>query len=132
MGGAPSTCLVAGEGASVSVASTTIRCAFGSSVTRRSCVAPGVDRAVAERATQAKSMRIPAGTQPNQVFRLRSKGVPFLDGSGRGDHYVHVAVRIPTSLNDEQRRLLTQLAQLDGENPPEEKGVLDKVKDFFS
>ncbi len=79
-----------------------------------------------------ETLRIPAGTQPNQVFRLRSKGVPFLDGSGRGDHYVHVAVRIPTSLNDEQRRLLTQLAQLDGENPPEEKGVLDKVKDFFS
>ena len=79
-----------------------------------------------------ETLRIPAGTQPNQVFRLRSKGVPFLDGSGRGDHYVHVAVRIPTSLSDEQRRLLTQLAQLGGENPPEEKGVLDKVKDFFS
>ena len=79
-----------------------------------------------------ETLRIPAGTQPNQVFRLRSKGVPFLDGSGRGDHYVHVAVRIPTSLSDEQRRLLIQLAQLGGENPPEEKGVLDKVKDFFS
>lgn len=79
----------------------------------------------------AESLRIPPGTQPSQVFRLRGKGVPFLDGSGRGDHYVHVAVRIPTTLSDEQRSLLEQLARLDGENPPE-KGVLDKMKEFFS
>lgn len=77
-------------------------------------------------------LRIPVGTQPNQVFRLRGKGVPYLDGSGRGDHYVHVAVRIPTSLSDEQRALLEQLAAIEGENPPSEKGVFEKVKDFFS
>jgi molecular chaperone DnaJ len=50
-----------------------------------------------------ESLKIPSGTQPNQVFRLRGKGVPFLDGSGRGDHYVHVGVRIPTTLSPEQR-----------------------------
>ena len=76
-------------------------------------------------------LKIPAGTQPNQVFRLRGKGVEYLDGSGRGDHYVHVAVRIPTSLSDDQRRLLEELAALEGEHPPE-RGVLDKVKDFFT
>jgi molecular chaperone DnaJ len=78
-----------------------------------------------------ESLKVPAGTQPNQVFRLRGKGVPFLDGNGRGDHYVHVAVRIPTALSDEQRHLLEQLAASQGETPPE-RGVLDKVKDFFS
>jgi molecular chaperone DnaJ len=77
-------------------------------------------------------LKIPAGTQPNQVFRLRNKGVPFIDGSGRGDHYVHVAVRIPQSLNAEQRELLEKLAELEGEEPPEEKGVFDKVKEFFT
>ena len=76
--------------------------------------------------------KITAGTQPNQVFRLRGKGVPLLDGTGRGDHYVHIAVRIPTSLNDEQRQLLEHLAAIEGENPPGEKGVFDKVKEFFS
>ena len=76
-------------------------------------------------------LRIPPGTQPNQVFRLRNKGVPFLDGSGRGDHYVHVSVRVPTSLSDEQRSLLERLAILEGETPPE-KGVFEKVKGFFS
>ena len=80
----------------------------------------------------SESLRIPAGTQPNQVFRLRGKGVQFLDGSGRGDHYVHVTVKIPSSLNDEQRKLLEQLAAIDGETPPEPKRVLDKVKDFFT
>ncbi len=76
-------------------------------------------------------LKVPAGTQPNQVFRLRSKGVQFLDGSGRGDHYVHVSVRIPSTLTDEQRRLLEELASLENEHPPE-RGVLDKVKDFFT
>ncbi|HEX2835523.1 MAG TPA: molecular chaperone DnaJ [Thermoanaerobaculia bacterium] len=77
-------------------------------------------------------LKIPAGTQPNQVFRLRNKGVPFIDGSGRGDHYVHVAVRIPQSLNPEQRDLLEKLAAMEGEEPPEEKGVFDKMKEFFT
>jgi molecular chaperone DnaJ len=78
-----------------------------------------------------ETLRVGPGTQPNQVFRLRSKGVQFLDGSGRGDHYVHVNVRVPSALSEEQRRLYEQLAAHDGESVPE-KGVLDKVKDFFS
>lgn len=78
-----------------------------------------------------ETLKIPAGTQPNQVFRLRGKGVRFVDGSGRGDHYVHVSVRIPTTLTEEQRRLLEQLAELLGETPAE-RGVLGKVKDFFT
>jgi molecular chaperone DnaJ len=77
-----------------------------------------------------ESLRVPAGTQPSQVFRLRGKGVQFLDGSGRGDHYVHVSVKIPTALSDEQRGLLEQLAKLEGETPHERR-VLDKVKDFL-
>lgn len=79
-----------------------------------------------------ESLKIPAGTQPGQVFRLRNKGVPFLDGTGRGDHYVQMGVRIPTALTDEQRGLLERLAELHGEQLPEQKGVFEKVKDFFS
>jgi molecular chaperone DnaJ len=79
----------------------------------------------------ADTLKIAPGTQPNQVFRLRGKGVPSLDGNGRGDHYVHVNVRIPTSLNEEQRELLERLAAIEGENPPE-RGVFDKMKGFFS
>ncbi|HEY2091854.1 MAG TPA: molecular chaperone DnaJ [Thermoanaerobaculia bacterium] len=78
-----------------------------------------------------ETLRVGTGTQPNQVFRLRGKGVQFLDGTGRGDHYVHVNVRIPSSMTDEQRKLYEQLATADGETVPE-RGVFDKVKDFFA
>jgi len=78
-----------------------------------------------------ETLRIPPGTQPSQVFRLRGKGVQFLQGPGRGDHYVHINVRIPSSLTEEQRRLLELFASLEGENPSEGRGVFEKVKDFF-
>lgn len=79
----------------------------------------------------SEPLRIPPGTQPNQVFRLRGKGVQFLQGSGRGDHYVHVVVKIPTSLSDAQRELLERYAAAEGEKPPERKFV-DKMKDLFA
>jgi len=75
---------------------------------------------------------IPAGTQSEQIFKVRGKGVPFVDGSGRGDHYLHARVRVPTSLGARQRELLHELATLEGETPPENHGILDKVKDFFT
>jgi molecular chaperone DnaJ len=80
----------------------------------------------------SEPLRVPAGTQPGQVFRLRGKGVQFLQGSGRGDHYVHVNVRIPTSVSEEQRELLERLAALEGEDVGGQKGVFEKVKDFFT
>ncbi len=78
-----------------------------------------------------ETLRIPPGTQPNQVFRLRGKGVQFLQGSGRGDQYVHVTVRIPSTLTDEQRKVLEQFASMEGEIPADARGVFDKMKDFF-
>jgi molecular chaperone DnaJ len=79
-----------------------------------------------------EKIRLISGTQPGHVVRLRGKGVPYLDGSGRGDHYVHVKVVVPTSLDERQRELLEELATLSGEVPPDRKGVIDKVKDFFA
>ena len=77
-------------------------------------------------------VRIPPGTQPGHIVRLRGKGVQYLQSSGRGDHYVHVAVRIPTSLTDEQRELLERYAALDGEAPPAPRRFGEKLKDFFT
>jgi molecular chaperone DnaJ len=79
----------------------------------------------------SEKLKINPGTQPEQVLRVRGKGVPYVDGSGRGDHFVHVKVRVPTSLDERQRELLEELATLEGEEPPESKGVFEKVKDFF-
>lgn len=55
------------------------------------------------------SLKIPAGTQSGDVFRLKGKGVPQIDGRGRGDQLVTVAVVTPQQLDGKQRRLLEEL-----------------------
>jgi molecular chaperone DnaJ len=81
---------------------------------------------------EPQRLRIPEGAQSGAQFRFRHKGVPHVNGSGRGDLYVRVQVKIPSKLTREQRRLLEQLRDtLPAENQPAEKGLLDKVKDYF-
>ncbi|HLK51596.1 MAG TPA: molecular chaperone DnaJ [Bryobacteraceae bacterium] len=78
-------------------------------------------------------LKIPEGTQNGAQFRLRGKGVPVLNGSGRGDLYVHVAVKTPTRLTREQRKLMEQLRDsLPVDNAPSEKGLFEKVKNYFT
>lgn len=55
------------------------------------------------------TLKIPEGTQSGKVFILRDRGVPKLNGRGRGDHLVTVIVKTPTGLNRQQRRLLEEL-----------------------
>jgi molecular chaperone DnaJ len=79
-----------------------------------------------------QTVKIPEGAQPGQRIRLKNLGVPHLNASGRGDLYVHLSVTVPQKLSREQRRLFEQLREmLPAENEPEEKGLLDKVKDYF-
>lgn len=52
------------------------------------------------------NLKIPSGTQPNSVFRLKDKGIKELRGNGYGDEYVHVDVKIPNSINKEQKKAL--------------------------
>jgi molecular chaperone DnaJ len=56
-------------------------------------------------------LRIPPGTQTGTVFRLKGKGMPKLDGLGRGDELVRVVVQTPTKLTPRQRELLSQFAK---------------------
>lgn len=53
-------------------------------------------------------LRVPPGTQPSTIIRLRQRGVPYLRGSGRGDHYVQIKVVIPKNLSRRQKQLLEQ------------------------
>jgi molecular chaperone DnaJ len=77
-------------------------------------------------------LKIPAGTQSGTAFKLRSKGVPILNSSQRGDLIVHVAVEVPTRLNSDQRRKLEEFAELTGdENTPLHKSFFEKAKEFF-
>lgn len=73
---------------------------------------------------------IPEGTQTGTIFRLKAKGIPFLRGNGRGDHYVKVMVEVPTKLNDKQRSILKEFAEVSGDDVHEQrKGFFDKMKD---
>jgi molecular chaperone DnaJ len=77
-------------------------------------------------------LKVPEGTQNGSKFRFRNKGVAVLNGSSRGDLYVHVEVKIPTKLSREQRKILEQLRDtLPVDNSPAEKGLFEKVKDYF-
>jgi len=71
-----------------------------------------------------EQLDIPAGTQPDEIFTLRARGVPHLRGTGRGDLHVHLDLQVPTRLDDEQTRLLRDLALLRGEERP---GMTAKV-----
>jgi molecular chaperone DnaJ len=79
-----------------------------------------------------QSVKIPEGAQPGSRVRLKNLGMPHINSSGRGDLYVNLDVVVPGKLTREQRRLLEQLRDvLPAENEPAEKGLLDKVKDYF-
>lgn len=76
--------------------------------------------------------RIPEGTQSGAKFRIRSQGVPDVNGHGRGDLYVHVQVQIPGKLTREQKKIFEQLREtLPVENTPQDRGLFEKVKDYF-
>ena len=78
------------------------------------------------------------GTQSGEVTTLRGFGVTHLRGAGRGDLVVHMAVQTPTKLDDEQERLLRDLARLRGEErpagrmTPAHNSVFSKLRDRFS
>ena len=55
------------------------------------------------------NLKIPEGTQSGKIFKLSGKGVPRLQGRGRGDHLVHVIVKTPTKLSRRQKELLKEL-----------------------
>ncbi len=73
------------------------------------------------------------GTQPNDVFRLKGRGIPHLGGRGKGDQYCRVVVEIPKNLNNKQKELIRQFESTTTEkNYAKRKNFFDKLKDFFN
>jgi molecular chaperone DnaJ len=80
----------------------------------------------------ASVLKVPEGTQSGTTLRIRGKGVPVLNGHGKGDLYVEVRVQTPGKLNKRQRELLQELeATIQVENRPQRRTLLGKVKDIF-
>jgi molecular chaperone DnaJ len=78
-----------------------------------------------------EKLTIPAGTQSGTVFRLRNKGVPYLQHEGRGDQLVITQVAIPKRLTEKQEKLFHELSQTLGKEviPQKERGFLHNIKD---
>jgi molecular chaperone DnaJ len=77
-------------------------------------------------------IKVPAGTQSGKIIKLTGKGIPTLQGYGRGDQLVVVRVETPTGLTSKQKKLLEEFAREGGEEiHPLGKSFLDKVKDLF-
>jgi molecular chaperone DnaJ len=78
-------------------------------------------------------LELPAGVQPGEVRVLKSKGMPVLQGFGRGDHRVLVNVSVPRHVTDEQRRLLEDFEAASDENTyrANDESFFDKLKSAF-
>jgi molecular chaperone DnaJ len=78
-------------------------------------------------------MKVPEGTQAGTQIKLRGRGVPVLNGHGKGDLYVQIKVQTPTKLTKRQKELLQELeADSSVDNKPEKQSLMSKMKDMFS
>ena len=67
-------------------------------------------------------LKIPAGTQPNTIFRMKGKGIPYLHGHGQGNENVEVAIEVPKKLTKKQKELLEEFDKESGK-----KGFFGKI-----
>jgi molecular chaperone DnaJ len=77
-------------------------------------------------------LRVPPGTQPGSVLRIRGKGIPRRVVGGRGDQLIEVNIEVPTQLTETQKELISQLAKELGENvQPQQASFMEKLKSLF-
>lgn len=77
-------------------------------------------------------LKVPPGTQPGTVFKLKGRGLPALNHGAPGNLYVRAKLEVPTRLNPEQRRKLQEFQDLcDHENQPLLQRFLEKARAFF-
>ena len=87
---------------------------------------------------KSAKVKIPAGTQTGQQFRLKGKGMPVMQSQNRGDMFIEIFVETPVNLNKKQQDLIKQLDKDIGgsdsgsnKHSPESSGFLNKMKDFW-
>lgn len=76
-------------------------------------------------------VQIPAGSQSGRQMRLRSKGMPALQGSSAGDMFIELAVETPVNLTARQKELLQEFDELAENNNPETSSFFSSVKNFW-
>jgi molecular chaperone DnaJ len=79
------------------------------------------------------TLKVPAGTQPGTMFRLKGKGVKNIQGYGHGDLHVRINVEVPTHLSAAQKAKLQEFAELcNGNESPLRQSFFEKAKNLFS
>ena len=78
-------------------------------------------------------VKIEAGTQPGKILRLRGKGLPDVNGYGKGDLLAKVNVWIPKNLSKDEKKLVEKMKEAEGFKPGsgDKKCIFSKMKDFF-
>lgn len=74
--------------------------------------------------------KIPEGTKNGTVFRFKGKGIPYLNGRGRGDQYVKVVVDVPTGLTSRQKELLREFERIDTGTHKERSKFIEMLERF--
>jgi len=84
--------------------------------------------------TSKVKIKIDPGTQSGKILRLRGKGLPDINGYGKGDLLVRINVYIPKTINKEDKKLLEQIKGSDSFNPLNKKpeSIFDRFKGYFS
>ncbi|MEA1898336.1 MAG: DnaJ C-terminal domain-containing protein, partial [Bacteroidota bacterium] len=79
-------------------------------------------------------IKIDPGTQPGKILRLRGKGLPEVNGYGKGDLLVNINVWIPKSLTKEEKRILEKLDESDSFTPKpssQDKNFFERMRGYF-
>lgn len=78
-------------------------------------------------------VKIEPGTQPGKILRLRGKGLPDVNGYGRGDLLAKINVWVPRNLAKEDKKLVEKMRDIEGFHPStsDKKNLFAKMKDFF-
>ena len=76
------------------------------------------------------NLKVPSGTQPGTLLRMKGKGLPKLRGSGNGDQYVRITIDVPQKLSKKQKDLLKQFDKETKEKKPHER-LFEKIKEAF-
>jgi len=80
--------------------------------------------------TGSESVKIPAGTQPGKVFKLRGKGIPNLHRNGKGDLLIRVFIWVPTEISARDREIMDELSQSNSFKPPKaSKSLFEKLRE---
>jgi molecular chaperone DnaJ len=80
-----------------------------------------------------EELKVPAGTQPGDIFRLRGHGMPDPRGGRRGDLLVQTFLEVPKKLGAREQELLRELAEIERvEVSPQRKSFLETLRGYFA